>query len=302
MSWHRQRLGELGSFKNGVNFTKDAVGSGRPFINVKDVTGSHRFSHRQLDLVRLDVGADSLASPNDLFFVRSSVKLDGIGLVGRLSGDLPEDGVLHCGFVIRFRPDSNLIDSDFLMYLLLTPYFRQCLKNLSGGAAIINISQQALKTLEVPLPTLIEQQKIAGIIRGYDDLIENNRRRIQLLEQAARLLYKEWFVHLRFPGHEHVKITNGVPDGWKKTDLQTACISGNGIQTGPFGSQLHQHEYTDIGHLVVMPKDVVGDRIDVSTIAREPDEIQDRLSRHVLEVGEGGFAVCGYQTASSGVT
>ena len=60
---------------------------------------------------------------------------------------------------------------------------------------------------------------IASVLSAYDDLIENNRRRIQLLEQAARLLYKEWFVHLRFPGHEHVKIKDGVPEGWERKPL-----------------------------------------------------------------------------------
>jgi type I restriction enzyme S subunit len=63
------------------------------------------------------------------------------------------------------------------------------------------------------------QQRIGYILSAYDDLIENNRRRIQLLERAARLLYKEWFVHLRFPGHEHVIITDGVPEGWEKKPL-----------------------------------------------------------------------------------
>ena len=59
-------------------------------------------------------------------------------------------------------------------------------------------------------------RKNCSILSAYDDLIENNRRRIQLLEQAARLLYKEWFVRLRFPGHEHVKIINGIPEGWER--------------------------------------------------------------------------------------
>ena len=63
------------------------------------------------------------------------------------------------------------------------------------------------------------QDRIASILSAYDDLIENNRRRIRLLEQAARLLYKEWFVHLRFPGHEHVKIKDGVPEGWERKPL-----------------------------------------------------------------------------------
>ena len=62
------------------------------------------------------------------------------------------------------------------------------------------------------------------IISAYDDLIENNRRRMQLLEQAARLLYKEWFVHLRFPGHEHTRIIDGVPEGWEKKVLGDVCL------------------------------------------------------------------------------
>jgi type I restriction enzyme, S subunit len=76
-----------------------------------------------------------------------------------------------------------------------------------------------LRNIEVPIPSISEQKRIAEILSAYDDLIENNRRRIHLLEQAARLLYKEWFVHLRFPGHEHTKIIDGVPQGWEKKSI-----------------------------------------------------------------------------------
>jgi len=72
-----------------------------------------------------------------------------------------------------------------------------------------------LKNIEIPIPPLSVQDRIVSILSTYDDLIENNRRRIQLLEQAARLLYREWFVRLRFPGHEHATITDGVPEGWE---------------------------------------------------------------------------------------
>ena len=71
-----------------------------------------------------------------------------------------------------------------------------------------------------PLPT---QARIAAILSAYDDLIENNRRRIQLLEQAARLIYQEWFVRLRFPGHEHVRIVDGVPEGWERKTMTEVC-------------------------------------------------------------------------------
>ena len=67
---------------------------------------------------------------------------------------------------------------------------------------------------------MTQQQRIASILSAYDNLIENNRRRIQLLEQSARLLYKEWFVHLRFPGHERATITGGVPEGWEKKQVK----------------------------------------------------------------------------------
>ena len=227
MSWARVTLSELGSFKNGVNFKANAMGSGLPMVNVKDVTDSPFLSASNLALVQLDPSADYFAEKDDIFFVRSSVKLDGIGLVGRIRGDF--DKILHCGFVIRLRPDTTRVDTDFLVYLLLSPEFRQRIKNLSGGAAIVNVSQAALKSLEVPLPPIDTQREIAARLRTIDDLIENNRRRIALLEQSARLLYREWFVYLRFPGHEHINVVDGVPEGWeRKTMADVAETVGGG--------------------------------------------------------------------------
>jgi type I restriction enzyme S subunit len=214
-------LGDLGDFKNGVNFSSDRMGHGVPLVNVKDITGSHRIDPSALDLVDVRATEDLIARTHDIFFVRSSVKLDGIALVGKITSNEPQS--IHCGFVIRFRPTSPKVDSDYLVYLLLSPEYRQRLKGLSGGAAIVNISQQVLKTLSVPLPSLSEQRRIANILSAYDDLIENNRRRMVLLEEAARHLYHEWFVRMRFPGHEHIHITNGVPEGWKPRTLGDLC-------------------------------------------------------------------------------
>jgi type I restriction enzyme S subunit len=86
-----------------------------------------------------------------------------------------------------------------------------------------SLNQDVIGRTPINLPDPATQAEIASILSAYDDLIENNRRRIQLLEQAARLLYKEWFVHLRFPGHEHVTITDGVPEGWEKVPLSELC-------------------------------------------------------------------------------
>lgn len=118
------------------------------------------------------------------------------------------------------RPDPAKAHPGFLRYYFLTSSWRAVVEaNIISGATVDRIPLTKFPDFEVRLPALEVQRRIASILSAYDDLIENNRRRIQLLEQAARLLYKEWFVHLRFPGHEYVKIIDGVPEGWEKMPL-----------------------------------------------------------------------------------
>lgn len=110
---------------------------------------------------------------------------------------------------------SDVIDPYFLFYYLQSQShaIRDSATDASHGTKKLDL--RVLENWPLPVPDITEQKCIASILSAYDDLIENNRRRIQLLEEAARLLYKEWFVHLRFPGHEHVKIIDGVPEGWE---------------------------------------------------------------------------------------
>jgi type I restriction enzyme, S subunit len=89
-------------------------------------------------------------------------------------------------------------------------------RSFTQGAAQDNLSQEKLLSIKFPVPEFREQRRIADILSAYDDLIDNNRRRIALLEEAARMLYREWFVHFRFPGHEHVKIVDGLPEEWER--------------------------------------------------------------------------------------
>jgi type I restriction enzyme S subunit len=120
------------------------------------------------------------------------------------------------------RP-SPKVDSGFLFYYLQSQRhaIRDSATDASHGTK--KLESQVLESWPLPVPDLAEQYAVRDILSTYDDLIENNRQRIQLLEQAARLLYKEWFVHLRFPGHEHVKIKDGVPEGWEKKPLSDLC-------------------------------------------------------------------------------
>lgn len=100
----------------------------------------------------------------------------------------------------------------FVYYYLKTKNFT----SLNSGAAQPSLNRNFVHMAPARIPEVQTQEAIAGVLSAYDDLIENNRKRIALLEESARLLYREWFVHLRFPGHEHVKVIDGVPEGWTR--------------------------------------------------------------------------------------
>ena len=117
--------------------------------------------------------------------------------------------------VIGFTADPAKADIRFVKYLF-DGVLKAKYRSFTQGAAQDNLSQDKLLSIKFPVPQPIVQRRIADILSPYDDLIENNRRRIGLLEEAARLLYREWFVHFRFPGHEHIKIIDDIPEGWTK--------------------------------------------------------------------------------------
>ena len=118
----------------------------------------------------------------------------------------------------RVRPHQCL-NNFYLYYWFLLAGKTGELEQYFTGATIKHMPAQKLKEVEISLPPLPVQQRIASILSAYDDLIENNQKQIKLLEEAAQRLYKEWFVDLRFPGHESVKVVDGVPEGWKKEKL-----------------------------------------------------------------------------------
>jgi len=120
----------------------------------------------------------------------------------------------------------NLIinaDSDFrFVYYALANSF-EALAGSAKGAAQNNLNAGQVKEFEIPWFPIERQEAIADRLWQIDDLIENNRRRIKLLEEAARLIYREWFVRLRFPRHEHTNIENGIPHGWEKLPICSLC-------------------------------------------------------------------------------
>lgn len=133
----------------------------------------------------------------------------------------PEDAVF-ASYLVRFRVDSQKADPAFVGRLVESNVYKAFVQSRIGGAAQPNASAPVLGSFEFVLPSKHSQSCIASILSAYDDSIENNRRRMGLLEKAARLLYDEWFVRLRFPGHEHTRITHGLPQGWERVPTPEA--------------------------------------------------------------------------------
>jgi type I restriction enzyme S subunit len=122
--------------------------------------------------------------------------------------------------VAIIRPLLDELAPRFLSYFFISPFMQKTMLSLAGsGGTRKALTKEMIERFEVPKPPLWIQQEIATILYAYDALIENNRRRMALLEESARLMYREWFVCLRFPGYEHTRIVNGVPSGWKRKTL-----------------------------------------------------------------------------------
>ncbi len=152
-------------------------------------------------------------------------------------------------------PD-HLLDARYLYYYLAQDQVVEWLERNAIGTTMLNLSMKIVENIPFCLIPLITQKKIASILSNYDDLIENNRRRIQLLERSLHLLYKEWFVHLRFPSHEHSKIVDGIPEGWKNKKITELSVVIDGTHDSP--------KPTDNGYYMVTGRHIINGFIDFS--------------------------------------
>lgn len=187
--------------------------------------------------------------------------------------------------VIRFHcGDKTRLDAGFLYSWLRSPEFINQMEGFVTGGAQPNFGPTHLKQMSITLPEIHLQKSIADILSAYDDLIENNRRRMALLEDAARQLYREWFVRLRFPGHEHTPVTDGVPEGWeRKTVGQLTSFLNRGIAP---------HYDDDAEGLVINQKCIRGGRLDLSLARHQSREFKPERQLQLGDVlvnstGEG---------------
>lgn len=224
MSWKKVFLGSLYELpsRNGLTRPSKVRGVGYKMVNMGELFANEWLYDIPMERVQLNdrEKRECLIAKNDLLFARQSLVASGAGKCS-IVREVKEPTTFE-SHLIRVRLDTTKAVPLFYYYYFKSP--------LSPMKTIVTICAQAgirgsdLATLSVECPDLPTQHRIASILSAYDDLIENNRRQIKLLEEAAQRLYREWFVELRFPGHESVKVVDGVPEGWKKGIFADICI------------------------------------------------------------------------------
>jgi type I restriction enzyme S subunit len=215
MSWSPKRLDELGSVSRGRSRhrPRDAAhlyGGPHPFIQTGDVKHAGLYITGYTQTYTEAGLQQSKLWPAGTLCITIAANIADTAILG-IDACFPDS-------VIGFIADPNQSDTRFVKYLF-DATIKVRAQQFSQGATQDNLSQEKLLSLDFDVPPVADQTRIADILSSYDDLIENNRRRMALLEESARLLYREWFVRLRFPGYEHTLVVDGVPQGWSITNF-----------------------------------------------------------------------------------
>lgn len=274
MSWEKVKLGDLatciqpGPFGSQLH-SSDYADEGTPIIMPKDMIGG-KISHH--DLIRV---------PDEhLQRLKRHQVFDGDLMIAR-KGDVRkcvyitenENGWLTGSDCLKVSLDKGKCYPKYIYYQLRSPFIGRWLETISIGATMPSLNTGLLSGIEISLPAIDEQMRIAEVLSSYDDLIENNQKQIKLLEEAAQRLYKEWFVDLRFPGYETTPITYGIPEGWKRDEVNSIIdlLSGFAFKSADF---------TDVGaYKIVTIKNVQDGMFDGHNVSRIA-EVPTKMPKH----------------------
>lgn len=218
MSWEENILSSL-CFKitDGTHDSPKSVSNGFPYIKGTQVKNG---------LIDFD-NCEYLNKEDHLKVISRSKPEKGDTLFANIGANIGECAYVNVDFefsiknVALFKPDSEYLNGKFLYYLLSSDLIQRDIKNRKSGSAQPFLSLKLLRSYKITYPPIQTQKRIADILSAYDELIENNLKRIKLLERVAQNIYKEWFVNMRFPGHENTPINSetGLPEGWLNSSV-----------------------------------------------------------------------------------
>jgi len=218
---------------------------------IKVINGRNVLLDGQIELANTDkfISWEEFHSKYKHFEVQANdIVVTSSGTLGKVARIRPEHLPLMMNTsVIRFRSlDASVLDEDFLFCYLRSPHFQEQVVSYAIGVAQSNFGPSHIKLMTMPLPPLPVQRRIAGILSAYDDLIDNNQRRIRILEDLARSLYREWFIHFRYPGHESFPLVDSplgqIPQGWEVTTLREVTIKIGSGATPRGGKDAYKSE------------------------------------------------------------
>jgi len=192
-AWEQSKLGELGSLKNGMNFSKEAMGVGFSFVNLQNI-----FGHNFIDVENLGKAMATSAQlkdynlrKGDVLFVRSSVKLEGVGEAALVPESL--ENTTYSGFIIRFRDEAEL-DDNFKRFVFRTVPVRKQIMSQATDSANKNVSQSVLDNLKITIPSKREQAKIGKCFSNLDNLITLHQRKLEKLQNIKKSMLEKMFV------------------------------------------------------------------------------------------------------------
>ena len=270
MSWENRNFKELGFLGRGKSRHRprndeSLYGGDYPMIQTGDVKAAN-FYLNSFSQTYNDKGLaqSKLWNPNTLC-ITIAANIAETAILG-MKACFPDS-------IIGFIADEEKSDVRFIKYFF--DIYKERMQRISQGATQDNLSLEKLLTFEVPTPPLQTQKRIADILSAYDDLIENNLKRINLLEQAAQNIHKEWFVNLRFPGHEDTPINEetGLPVGWGEKEISS-------IITFLGGYAFKSKTYIEIGKYRVITIKNVGDKVFNTSVGNSVDSIPDKMKEH----------------------
>lgn len=246
MKWEYKTLDQLGTVSRGKSKHRPRndpklFGGKYPFIQTADVKNADYYITKYSDTYNESGLAQSKLWDKGTLCITIAANIADTGVLA-FPACFPDS-------IMGFVPFEGVANTRFIKYCF-DRLQRDC-KQISQGTAQDNLSWEKLSTIKFCIPEYKEQCRIADILSAYDDLIENNQKQIKLLEEAAQRLYKEWFVDLRFPGHENTKIVDDVPEGWSRTNI-------NEILTFHRGYDLTKNEMKAGRYPVVGSTTVIG--------------------------------------------
>ena len=240
------KLRDLYKVSNGLSKGGSFFGRGFPFISFSTVFNNFFVPEEINDFVQSTLKEQVTYSikKGDILITRTSETIDELGMSCVALKDYPT--ATFNGFCKRLRPLTDKVYPHFIGYYLRTPYFRSNFTKVASLITRASLRNEDLLRFSIELPPIYKQKKIAEILYSYDNLIENNNKRIKLLEQMAENLYKEWFVRFRFPGYEHVEFESGIPKGWEVKKIN------NCVKRLPFNRLYKRNELESEGKVIVI--------------------------------------------------